>query len=223
VPSLRHHPDTHLDTTQQARCTTRLAIMKVASLIPLLGAASAAVAPAQKPLGFNLPDPSDFSPSEAKSKPWLHPVDELKKALGSLTEDARKTWDEVALMFPDSFNAENLFSKPKAHTRKASNEWDHVMKGSELQNVWVTNAKGEKERALDGHLSPYSLRTKKVDPSTLGVDTVKQYSGYLDDEEEDKHLFYCMCHACGDARNRETEEPRLPMLTVCSRVLRITQ
>jgi cathepsin A (carboxypeptidase C) len=25
----------------------------------------------------------------------------------------------------------------------------------------------------------------------LGVDKVKQYSGYLDDEEEDKHLFYC--------------------------------
>ena len=24
-----------------------------------------------------------------------------------------------------------------------------------------------------------------------GVDKVKQYSGYLDDDEEDKHLFYC--------------------------------
>jgi len=40
-----------------------------------------------------------------------------------------------------------------------------------------------------------SLRTtaseqKKVDPSKLGVDTVKQYSGYLDDEKNDKHLFY---------------------------------
>jgi hypothetical protein len=36
---------------------------------------------------------------------------------------------------------------------------------------------------------------KAVDPSKLGVDPgVKQYSGYLDDNENDKHLFYCMLH-----------------------------
>jgi cathepsin A (carboxypeptidase C) len=39
------------------------------------------------------------------------------------------------------------------------------------------------------------MRVKKVDPAALGVDKVKQYSGYLDDEEEDKHLFYCEQHA----------------------------
>ena len=59
-------------------------------------------------------------------------------------------------------------------------------------SVWVENANGGKERAIDGKLEEYNLRTKKVDPSKLGVDTVKQYSGYLDDEKNDKHLFYCM-------------------------------
>ncbi len=59
-------------------------------------------------------------------------------------------------------------------------------------SVWVQNANGEKERAIDGKLEDYNLRAKKVDPSKLGVDTVKQYSGYLDDEKNDKHLFYCM-------------------------------
>jgi cathepsin A (carboxypeptidase C) len=44
-------------------------------------------------------------------------------------------------------------------------------------------------------LEQYNLRGKKVDPSKLGVDTVKQYSGYLDDEANDKHLFYCKLHA----------------------------
>ena len=44
---------------------------------------------------------------------------------------------------------------------------------------------------IDGKLETYNLRAKKVDPSKLGVDTVKQFSGYLDDEENDKHLFYC--------------------------------
>lgn len=47
------------------------------------------------------------------------------------------------------------------------------------------------ERAIDGKLEAYNLRAKRVDPSKLGVDTVKQYSGYLDDEKNDKHLFYC--------------------------------
>jgi len=58
-------------------------------------------------------------------------------------------------------------------------------------SVWIENANGEKERAIDGKLEAYNLRTKNVDPSKLGVDTVKQYSGYLDDEQNDKHLFYC--------------------------------
>ena len=102
-------------------------------------------------------------------------------------------WDEVAMMFPESFNKASFFSPPKPHTRRADDEWDHIMRGEEVQSVWVTNANGEKERDLDGKLHNYNLRTKKVDPSVLGVDTVKQYSGYLDDEEEDKHLFYCKC------------------------------
>jgi cathepsin A (carboxypeptidase C) len=61
-----------------------------------------------------------------------------------------------------------------------------------VQSVWVTGAGGTKEREIDGKLEAYDLRVKKVDPSVLGVDPdVKQYSGYLDDNENDKHLFYC--------------------------------
>jgi cathepsin A (carboxypeptidase C) len=63
---------------------------------------------------------------------------------------------------------------------------------TEHDSVWVENSKtGEKEREIDGKLDTYDLRVKKVDPSKLGVDTVKQYSGYLDDDANDKHLFYC--------------------------------
>jgi cathepsin A (carboxypeptidase C) len=160
--------------------------MKVAAIIPLIGAASAAVAPVQQPLGF--PDlPTQKAIPAAASK-----FDELKKAFKGLTAEAEKTWNDISLMFPDSFDASALFSPPKPHTRKPDHEWDHVIKGADIQSVWVTNSKGEKEREIDGHLENYSMRTKKVDPSTLGVDTVKQYSGYLDDEEDDKHLFYCM-------------------------------
>jgi cathepsin A (carboxypeptidase C) len=77
------------------------------------------------------------------------------------------------------------------HTKRPDSEWDHVVKGAEVQSVWVENAQGDKERDVDGKLENYNLRVKKVDPAVLGVDKVKQYSGYLDDEETDKHLFYC--------------------------------
>ena len=84
-------------------------------------------------------------------------------------------------------------SPPKRPNRRPDAEWDHIVRGSELQSVWVENAEtGVREREVDGKLENHTLRVKKVDPSALGVDPgVKQYSGYLDDDEEDKHLFYC--------------------------------
>lgn len=117
---------------------------------------------------------------------------DLQRHLSSLTEDARAVWDEVAALFPDAMTAQHLFSAPKKHIRRPDSHWDHVLRGEDVQDVWVENAKGEKERKVGGRLEAYNLRSKKVDPSALGVDPgVKQYSGYLDDQEEDKHLFYC--------------------------------
>ena len=155
--------------------------MKVAASALLIGAASAAFQPQQQV--FKAPKPA--------SDAWSKPLHSLEESLKSLTAEARAVWDEVAMMFPDSFDKASLFSMPKPHSRKPDSEWDHIVKGADLQSVWVTNAKGEKEREIDGKLEPYNLRVKKVDPSTLGVDNVTQYSGYLDDEDNDKHLFYC--------------------------------
>ena len=102
------------------------------------------------------------------------------------------------MMFPESMDKASFFSTPKKHTRRPNSHWDHIVKGADIQSVWVENSKGEKEREIDGKLEDYSLRAKKVDPSGLGVDPgVKQYSGYLDDDENDKHLFYCMLSQVG--------------------------
>ena len=159
--------------------------MKVAASALLVGAASAAIAPQQQILKV----PETFKDLNTES--WKKPLENLEESLKSLTGEARRVWDEVALMFPESFEKTSFFSSPKPHTRKPDHEWDHVVKGAEVQSVWIENAQGDKERELDGKLENYNLRVKKVDPSVLGVDKVKQYSGYLDDEEEDKHLFYC--------------------------------
>lgn len=162
--------------------------MKVATSALLVGAATTALADQQQI--FKIPKPVQDA-SEAVTKAWEKPLHNLEDALKTMTAEARQVWDEVAMMFPDAMEKANFFSSPKPHTRKHDSEWDHVIKGADVQSVWVENSKGEKERDVDGRLDAYSLRTKKVDPKSLGVDTVKQYSGYLDDDEDDKHLFYC--------------------------------
>ena len=116
----------------------------------------------------------------------------LQESLDSLSSEERSVWDEVSMMFPEEMKSATKPTLPKKHHRRPESYWDHYIRGADIERVWVENVKGEQEREVDGELGDYNLRTKKVDPSELGVDPgVKQYSGYLDDEAEDKHLFYC--------------------------------
>ena len=95
-------------------------------------------------------------------------------------------------MYPKAMDQTSFFSLPKKHSRRPDTQWDFIIKGADVQSVWVENEHGESERKIDGKLDAFDLRTKKVDPASLGVDPqVQQYSGYLDDNENDKHLFYC--------------------------------
>ena len=157
--------------------------MKLLASSLLLGAASAAVSPQQQVLGEQ---PEPFTEA------WAKPLHNLQDSLKSLSAETRAVWDEVSSMFPEAMSQATFSSKPKPHTRRPDSEWDYVVRGADVQSVWVENAQGDKERELSGKLDTYNLRAKKVDPSALGVDPgVKQFSGYLDDEENDKHLFYC--------------------------------
>ncbi|RDW22792.1 Alpha/Beta hydrolase protein [Yarrowia lipolytica] len=49
----------------------------------------------------------------------------------------------------------------------------------------------------------YSLRVSTEDPSSLGVDIVKQFSGYLDVEKDKKHFFYWFF----ESRNDPAKDP----------------
>ena len=163
--------------------------MKLLGLALLITAASAAIPPQQQIL--RLPEQRQREASQTKDA-WSKPLHELKQSLKTLTGEARATWDEVAMMFPEQMSKASFFSAPKKHTKRPDHEWDYLVRGDAVQSVWVENENGEREREVDGKLEQYDLRVKKVDPSELGVDPgVKQYSGYLDDNENDKHLFYC--------------------------------
>lgn len=167
--------------------------MKLLASSLLLGAASAAIAPQQQhvlknPVAAEVPL-TRAHPSNDDT--WTKAKNLFSGSLSSLTDEAKAVWDEVAMHFPEDMNKAFSFPPPKKSHRKPDSAWDYVVKGADVQSVWVENAQGEKERDVGGKLESYNLRAKKVDPSKLGVDTVKQYSGYLDDEENDKHLFYC--------------------------------
>lgn len=163
--------------------------MRILSATLLVGAASAASPSFQQVLGAHSEHAKNVVQQGADAfKPLQHLQDQFK----SLSSEARQLWEEVSNYFPESMESAPLLSLPKKHTRRPDSHWDYHVSGAEVQDIWVSGAEGTKEREVDGRLEAYNLRAKKVDPSALGIDPgVKQYSGYLDDNEDDKHLFYC--------------------------------
>ncbi|TVY92436.1 Carboxypeptidase Y-like protein A [Lachnellula willkommii] len=173
--------------------------MKLLASTLLLGAVSAASP--QQVLGDSFPQQPLQEAAKPISDAWAKGLHAFGDKMKGMTAEAKAIWDDVAMHFPEAMDKATFFSSPKPHTKRPASTWDYTVKGADVQSVWVENSRGEKERDIDGKLDSYNLRAKKVDPSKLGVDTVKQYSGYLDDEENDKHLFYWFFESRNDPKN----------------------
>lgn len=156
-------------------------MMKALAISLLIGASSAA-SPFQHVMKPTKQDPSNQA----------NQLYNFQDSFKALTSQARAAWDEVSTLFPEALKQANTLPPPKAHTRRPDSYWDHITKGAEFQNSWVVTQGENQASDVEEDLNTYNLRSKKNDPAVLGVDPgVTQYSGYLDDEENDKHLFYC--------------------------------
>ncbi|GAB1320309.1 hypothetical protein MFIFM68171_10519 [Madurella fahalii] len=178
--------------------------MRIAASTVLLGAASAASfqQQAQHVLsdGFGKVQEAMKPFADAFAESAARPIESFEETFGGMSAEAKALWDEIKLLVPDSaFEKPTWFSKPKPHRRRS--DWDHVVKGADVQKLWVQDTDGESHREVGGRLEDFNLRVKSVDPSKLGVDSVKQYSGYLDDEANDKHLFYWFFESRNDPKN----------------------
>lgn len=71
--------------------------------------------------------------------------------------------------------AADTSTRSSTGNRESNSEWESVTKGGDHSP----------------EISHLNLRSQTVDPSSLGVDTVKQYSGYLDNDAGNKHFFFC--------------------------------
>lgn len=131
-------------------------------------------------------------------------VKEFKDTWGDISSEAKATWQEIAMVAPEAMEAFKRTlepTKPRKVTRKPDSHWDHIVKGADLEALTVTDSNGQSRRKIGGKLEQYDLRARNVDPKKLGVDDVKQYAGYLDDNEEDKHLFYWFFESRNDPKN----------------------
>jgi len=144
---------------------------------------------------FAHPGAGDQKPLGGDITPEHHPeyaaqfgsvVDSIADHLKALPAATRELWSEVENFLPRKLDQMSMVSLPKPHTKRPAASWDYHVSG---ENVASLTEDGQKK--IQGDLDQYTLRGKKVDPSKLGIDPgVKQYSGYLDDNENDKHLFY---------------------------------
>jgi cathepsin A (carboxypeptidase C) len=172
----------------------------LASSLAIGASLAMAATPQQLPVGH---DPvahkeSGFTAGSAK----VDPLAKIKSTMNHISDESHAVWAEMAAMFPEAIDKLQMLHAPKPHTRRPDSHWNYITRGADIEKLGEMNAQGQVKREIDGKLANYNMRTKKVDPSELGIDPdVKQYSGYLDDEEEDKHLFYWFFESRNDPKN----------------------
>lgn len=115
----------------------------------------------------------------------------FNSVLGKPPVDALNAWRTVIDEIPNG--AQKLMSEISAVASKAAPKTKMFSK--------LPSGEGFESVVQDEKFPGMQLRVKK--PEGLGIDDVKQYSGYIDIEEDDKHFFYWFF----EARNKPEDAP----------------
>jgi len=119
--------------------------------------------------------------------------EQAKGALGSVPKQAADAWHTVVREVPNG--AQRL----QAEMSKVLAE--HAPKLPKAKNLKPPSMDGFKYLVKDEKFPHAQLRIKE--PKDLGIDDVKQYTGYIDLEEEDKHFFFWFF----EARHKPKDAP----------------
>lgn len=92
----------------------------------------------------------------------------------------QEQWAQMEKSTPGLAQKYKLLSDPISHKRRPDSTWDYLIKNEE-------------------NFPNHALRLKS--PDSLGLDTVKQFTGYLDIEDESKHLFFWFFESRNDPAN----------------------
>ncbi|KAK6454347.1 Alpha/Beta hydrolase protein [Scheffersomyces xylosifermentans] len=104
----------------------------------------------------------------------------MNEPMEAIPAATKKVWSDLMLEFPSEVAKLNFKASPKKATTKEKSAFDFHVSDAKLPN--------------------HKLRVKST-PEDLGVDKTKQYTGYLDVEEEDKHFFYWFFESRNDPKN----------------------
>lgn len=116
-------------------------------------------------LAINPQEPFNLVDIDRESELFSKASKYFDEPLDSLTDETKKLWSDFVFQ-SDAFKGLRI-AGGKAKINKQ--EFNFQVKDQKVPN--------------------HQLRVKST-PEDLGIDTVKQYSGYLDVEDEDKHFFF---------------------------------